>query len=392
MNAHPQLLNLVRSAFFSMVKMLLVLHLACGSHVRGFQSEVSIDELTEEWKRQSDEVQTARLTLEYYSTSGSESAANWTDAEGILNQFADVCRQGISPEIQSDELKSCVNRLLGRKADEQKISGGAQLQIVQSGDDVRNVMDLEGKLIADHGFSNGQTVEYMPGLKGVIVDPGDSRQLPRRLGFNFVRPVPAGFTWQGVETTEKDLLVFRFQRDSTEVVAAVDRASKVLVRQDFTSRGMTRRLLLTDFDGVVAPVLGVDVRFRNGSVSFLNAFRIIDAQLNEIVQEDELQISVPTGTTVMLRGGPGDNRSGRTREETVAVDFAQALPPRFEDPARGVSSPALVPRTTDWNWIIAALTVVIGALISIWSIKLRNRRRARSGASDKETQDFDMRR
>ncbi len=298
-----------------------------SSETSGADGEETIENAELAWEAQRVEIQTARVEILYWS-SLARGSVDWVSASKILDKFVSECTTNADAAKRENIVYECVKSLNGQPI-VWEVNDWPQMLIVQDGTEVRNTVSRNGSLISDYAFHDGHTVEFMPGLNGAIMDPGNSNNLSARRGASFIRETPpANLDWQLAASPlgqSTDLSV-DFENGPLKIRAAFDLESKILTAMEFSGRTSMRRCQLRPIGGILVPQMGVDVTFRKEHVRSITAFIVRNAEFNEIVEDKELSIDVPKGATVMLRTTESESRSGLARNGGNAVKLATSLP------------------------------------------------------------------
>lgn len=245
------------------------------------------------WAVQANEIQTARIIMRHINRLAEEP----TDWEGVMAAFGELARIGDSgdSEAVAREVKQCVTKVSGPS----KSPEWPELTIIVDGDDVRNIVKINGEMKGDWGYRKGASARYFPGLRGVNVESGHS--VDARFGIAYVRPTLVGDApWSLIPSEQRSRISLECGDGQITCQAQIDNTTKILTSSLVQGSSARIRGGLAEFaGGVIVPTFGIDVGMgADGRVRTIKAFIVEHAEFNLPLEPEELAVSVPEGTRI----------------------------------------------------------------------------------------------
>jgi hypothetical protein len=300
----------------------------------GLLTPGKLGDLTE-FRRQ--EIKTAELVL-LYSNSRCDSNVTFADVEVQLNDFYDR----IASEPDVDRVADLLSRLLENIAGRSSELSLPELRIVQKGDQVRNIVDVESEPRGDFGFARGVSSVFRNSANTLTLDAGETSD--RRYTIFDIRPVlESPESWEIIDPINESgqtLLQMALSpkpKNSVVYNSLVDTKSGNILRLWVDGVFYRIRSAFEQFDSVSLPRCGIDLYFKNGVLARYFAFALVDASINEVVGEDALITKANKGVRVVdVRNPQKVVRIYSDKDESDPVELAdsflaQSVPSRPEN-------------------------------------------------------------
>lgn len=245
------------------------------------------------WAAQSNEIQTARITLWHINRLAKESA----DWEGITREFGELAQVGESGD--SDAIARAVKQCATAVSGTSTSGEWPTLTIVIDGEDVRNITEIDGEKKGDWGFRDGASVKYFPGLRAANVESG--RTSDARFGIEYVRPTLVGDApWSIVPSERSGRISLECTDGQITCQSQLDNSTKILTSCVVQGSSARIRGALAEFaGGITIPTYGIDVSMGgDGRVRTIKAFIVQHAEFNLPLEAEALAVSVPEGTRI----------------------------------------------------------------------------------------------
>jgi hypothetical protein len=219
------------------------------------------------WAVQADEIQTARIIMQHIN----RLAEAPTDWEGVMAAFDELARIGDSgdSEAVAREVKQCVTKVSGPS----KSPEWPELTIVVDGDDVRNIVKINGKMKGDWGYRKGSSVKHFPNFRAANVESGHS--VDARFGISYVRPTLVGDApWSLMPSEQSGRISLECRDGRVPCQVRIDDATKILTMSLIRGSSAQIRGGLAEFvGGVIVPTFGINVGMgADGRVRTIEAF------------------------------------------------------------------------------------------------------------------------
>lgn len=341
--------------------LLLGMFLSRSAHA---QDEIpSVQDRKDAWRHQSEEVQTARMTM-WHRNGVAKQPADWQAVEraaDILLAKANANDSQATLEAMIDCIVSIANPVNPR--------AGALLTIIAEGDsNVRNIIEIDDEKRIDSGFTNNASVIYRSNFREAHIEPGESIDAKYRL--HYVRPtVVPGADWVISESNPASDWQLAWVENGISCRVLVDRRTSVVTRIELGESKLRLRGGIAEFAGGVSiPTWGIDISMGSkGRVRSFDAFVMRDAEFNVPLPDSDLPVTVPEGTRLIDRRNPGVERVAETETAGEVLKLAETIPFRENPPdnAGHLEPPVDAPRTRTWLWVNLAVLALAAIALGV---------------------------